>query len=286
MKKFTEEKPLFICYKHPDKFLLKYSDVEPDKDFDRLLFRRATPVEDKDYKIVFGCQRPPEEFTVYNHLTGLEGVSGLVFHERLVHVLQEICPQDFQAFPVTIKNFGKKVEPFENKDYFILNLLHPIDALDKEKSRVRFWDPEKPDWSRIRSIERGILKENCMEDHHLGRLTGFLGHELISPFLANHLRKLKMTKGLQFLADKESYPRLLPEEYLQVSLDREEYEAARRAFVTTLNNSEEFAQFKKYLHLLPRSSVEKLIDLTLERSSFNTKECDELRALLDQRDQQ
>ena len=279
MKKFKGNRPLLIYHTHPDKFLLEYRDVDPPKTFNLYQFMRVNPLEEKKYNIVFGSKRKPEDFTQYNYLHCCEG-PGLILHERVLTVLQEICPEDFQAFPILIKNFNPKTPPFENKDYYILNLLHEIDALDKEKSRLRFDHPEAPEWF---SIQRLVFKETSMGDHHLGRLKGYLPIELLSPFLATHLTKLKLTKGIKFLTEKEAYSRLLPEEILQYYLNNKEYEAARRAFIPILNNSRELEDFKKYLHLIPRASVEKLIDLVLERSSLPQKECNELRELLAQR---
>ncbi|KJV54819.1 hypothetical protein OCHUTO_1056 [Orientia chuto str. Dubai] len=53
-----------------------------------------------------------------------------------------MCPDDFQAFPATIKNMKKKNLDFENHDYYVLHVIPLVDAIDKDKTMVKVINEE------------------------------------------------------------------------------------------------------------------------------------------------
>lgn len=57
-----------------------------------------------------------------------------LFNKRLVEKMQKICPNDFIALPVTLINLSNKVEPYENKDFYIVNAVNTLDVLLIEKN--------------------------------------------------------------------------------------------------------------------------------------------------------
>lgn len=278
MAKYKEDKPLFLYAVYsPDKFSLEYRDIEPPKPIKLSDFIGIDPIGNISGDMIFGIKRSHEDFTQHNFLKCYEG--GIVIsHQRIINVLNEVCPHDFQAFPIIIKNIRPTDPEIRNQDYYIIKMLHELDVLDFKQSRLRFRNPQNlNDFDMIRPV----FKENSMGEHHLGYIKKeYSAYEIISPYLANHLTKLKLTKGTKFLTEEQAYPQALPEEYLQYMIMQGKFEGARRYFITLLNNQVYYDELKKYLHLLPVSTVEKLIELTLERSTFHQQQCDELKALL------
>ena len=61
-----------------------------------------------------------------------------LFNKRLVDKMHKLCPNDFIALPVTLINLSDKLEAYENKDFYIINALNTIDAVDREKSFISY----------------------------------------------------------------------------------------------------------------------------------------------------
>ncbi|HQS85044.1 MAG TPA: hypothetical protein PLY23_09175 [Alphaproteobacteria bacterium] len=55
---------------------------------------------------------------------------------------------------------------------------------------------------------------------------------------------------------------------------------ARSHFVGIFNNDREFKKFKKYVPILPKYLIERIIELILAKSTYHQKQCDELKALM------
>ncbi len=62
-----------------------------------------------------------------------------LLREDIVEELLKICPDDFQPLKVTLISKNKHVEPFELHNYYAINVLKAIYALDEEASGV-VWD--------------------------------------------------------------------------------------------------------------------------------------------------
>ena len=63
-----------------------------------------------------------------------------IFNKRAISILEQMCPDDFQAFPITVINSPKKkkLEVFENHDYFAVNITNTVDAIDKDNSTLEY----------------------------------------------------------------------------------------------------------------------------------------------------
>ncbi|PCI36120.1 MAG: hypothetical protein COB50_05140 [Thiotrichales bacterium] len=120
-----------------------------------------------------------------------------IFNKRAVGVLEKICPDDFQAFPIKIINSPdkKKLEPFENNDYFIINITNTVDALDKENSNLKCYED-----GSLYGVENLVLKSDVMGGHHLSRDETLHSKKLVSYELALELIKQKIT-GIAFEID-------------------------------------------------------------------------------------
>ena len=110
---------------------------------------------DKKYKIVAGFEKIDlQDFINFDWLMGGSKIPDL-FNKRLVDKMQKICPNDFIALPVTLMNLSNKIEPYENKDFYIINALNTIDALDRKKSTIYF------------SVEKRVYKKDPWQGHHM-----------------------------------------------------------------------------------------------------------------------
>jgi hypothetical protein len=91
----------------------------------------------REYKIIGGFEKAKlEDFINFDWLTDWE--LPCLFNKRLVDKMNALCPNDFIALPVTLINLSDKVEPYENKDFCIVNALNTIDAVDRKKSFISY----------------------------------------------------------------------------------------------------------------------------------------------------
>lgn len=50
----------------------------------------------------------------------------------------KLCSDDFQPIPVTLVSLHKEVEQFENKDFYTLNVVKCIQAIDESQSIIEW----------------------------------------------------------------------------------------------------------------------------------------------------
>ena len=194
-KQTSENKPM-IEYPndgYPDKYEIEYYKFKEPKEFDLFLTRKGQHIPDSMPKLIFGIKAKPEEFCKYDFLLPTLGPA-FVVHKRVVDKLTEICPEDFQAFNVEIHNLDPDGEQFVNKDFYLINILHRIDAIDRENATLRL----SP--NNMLRVTKKVFKEDGMQGHMLARdeLTGSI---LFHPKLAAEFKK---SKGVQFLSDVEA----------------------------------------------------------------------------------
>lgn len=61
-----------------------------------------------------------------------------LLHKDVVAKMHAICPDDFEAVPVKLVSLHKYVEPFENNDFYFINVLRCIAAMDLDLSDYEF----------------------------------------------------------------------------------------------------------------------------------------------------
>jgi hypothetical protein len=119
-------------------------------------------------KIVFAIEVVPRLFCKRNTLLDVTGSgAGEVYHKRMIEKMQQLCPDDFQAFNVILVNNAKSKEQFENHDFYVLNVLHQVDALDEEKSVFKHWtlSTGRP----TTDLKQARYYDNCWNGHLLVR---------------------------------------------------------------------------------------------------------------------
>ncbi len=195
--------------------------------------------------------------------------SSPLVNARALRVLNELCPNDFQVFDTTVK-----AKDGVTKEYKLLNILRLVDSIDMEKSMYTWSDPDEKCLINLKQLH---FNSSCMQSTHLAR-DKQLPMILVSRTLRDAFRKNKI-KGAKFLEDQEAYNIPYPEEYLE-SVFPEKPEAAKRYFVATMNNKQEYEFFKTRIHKIPREILETLIDMTLSRSSFHKEQCEEIQDII------
>lgn len=105
-----------------------------------------------------------------------------VVSSRLANALCELAPDDIQLFDVSISASDGNLE-----GYKLLNIVHKVDALDREQSEYSLI----PGTDKILSFSKLTFKENGLLGHHLARDSSYNSHLLISDWLANKLNSLK-----------------------------------------------------------------------------------------------
>lgn len=275
MVKNANNDPLFIFDKNRvhNRHILKYYGFNEPKIFELRSLIRNQKLANEKYDIIFGIKAPPEDFTKYDFLCCYDG-SPLIVHRRVLDVLKENCPDEFQAFPVVIRNFDKKNVSFENHDYYAINVLNKIDCIDREKSDLFYRDEETLQQDRF-EIKRLVFKTEGMGHLHLATLYGS-GSEIIHPSLA---AKLKKCKGVEFRTADETYPRHpTPGEFIKYRYEEgteKSLEALRRLMIS-LFSPVELKRFRETYKPDQEEAIRKGIELLKERSKMYDAECAEL----------
>lgn len=200
LQKYTGNKPLLlnINENYPRKCWIYYNAFEKPNQLDLLDTMKAKKLPQKDYNLVFGIKAKPEQFEKLNFLWCPEG-SILVVHYRVVEKFKEFCPNDFQALPITIKNFDGKgaknlqTNTFENKNFYLINILKLEDIYDKS-----FFVTEK---GKMTKLLKTVFNQNCMNGALLARDKERFPYIFFDPSLANHFIN---TKGIQFCTEEEA----------------------------------------------------------------------------------
>ena len=115
----------------------------------------------------------------------------------MLDTMLQMCPNDFEHFNMTIKNLTNKQPAFENKDFYLINALHTIDALDEKKTEIEYWQNGRHLTHSIRG--RWFFKENPWDGHMIAR-DRLSGRVVWHPKLAGEFRN---SKGIEFLTDEE-----------------------------------------------------------------------------------
>ncbi|KJV72873.1 Uncharacterised protein [Orientia tsutsugamushi] len=158
--------------------------------------RPGQRMEEKEYNFIYGTNALQESLIKYDFLSQVDGRAMFLVHKRVLDKLQEMCPDDFQAFPATIKNIKKKNPDFENHDYYVLHIVPLVDAIDKDKTMVKVIHEER--WE----IKNLIFKENCMGKYLLARVKYKVGIYIFAPELA---REFANSRGIEFYSDIEHH---------------------------------------------------------------------------------
>lgn len=152
----------------------------------------------KDYDLVYSYKHSEERLKRFDYLANT-GQAPLV-NQKVLDILNKLCPDDIQAFPVTIVPEPGSKHEFENNDYFLINITKLVDAIDLEKSEVEFFDQDGArdrirDFKKIRFLEFARISS-------LARVSNIHSLKIVSPHLAQALKDAGIT-GVEFIEDKD-----------------------------------------------------------------------------------
>lgn len=167
---------------------------------DRYVWFLSQIKDPKDYDLIYHSSMTEEIMLKRYELVQNNGTSPLV-NKRFKDLLQEICPDDVQFFPATIVNADDKMEPFENHDYYVLNICRKVDALDFDKTEFKLIDKTKPrSPSNVMSPRNRVYKSmDQIEPFGIARLLYFSPDIILPPHVAEAVQKAKI-KGLRLWA--------------------------------------------------------------------------------------
>jgi hypothetical protein len=147
LARFTGTVPLVIYGRglFTYKFQIHFVESEIDLEYGLYSIKNIDP--NKQYKIVAGFNKTKLEDFINHDWINASGKIPMLFNKRLVEKINKICPNDFIALPVTIINITDQVEPYENRDFYIVNAVNTLDVIDDRKSTFGTWtdDSKKPE---------------------------------------------------------------------------------------------------------------------------------------------
>ena len=198
-KRFEGDKPLMDCPKenYPDRMYFRSHGFDGRKNCPKYMFDFMwTNYLTESYPpLIFAIDAEESELTTYDILYTRDGGAVFLIHQRVVDILLELCPNDVQIFEAMIKNFDPKKPAFENHDFYVVNILHTVEALDLEKSKYEI-EEDGFFWLNYRVFK----EEPCMGDHLIAR-EHHNSDILFHPKLA---KRLKDCKRIRFLRDEDS----------------------------------------------------------------------------------
>ena len=168
LRRFEREKPLELrpTEYYPRKFVIEPANWGPDiNPYNNDIGSSPYAIKklDQEYKITVGYKgrASKEELQEVPYLECSVALRcpNYLLHKKVIDIMNRICPEDFEAIPVTIVNQRKNSEYFEIKDFYALNFLKCIDAIDRKNSTIQ--------WGSLNSsdhISKLRYKENPWQD--------------------------------------------------------------------------------------------------------------------------
>jgi hypothetical protein len=151
------------------------------------------------YDLIFDVQVEEARIRSYDCLPN--NAAGLLVNKRILELLQEMCPNDFQAFPAIIRS--RKDKPIEayviEDEYWLINVTKLVDCINIDQSQLTLDDN-----GEIEDIRSIVFKGGCMQNGPilLARERRYVPHILVSPLIKDAFKKAKI-KGARFVTDEE-----------------------------------------------------------------------------------
>ena len=237
---------------------------------DSYLFNKATPLDlGQDNDLVLEIPKgSKDEVMKWDSLENAFGSP--IINKRTLDILEAVCPEDFQAFPVIIQAKDGILE----HHYWALNILASVDCIDPQRSLLEYWENS----NRINNIDRLEFKTSSMLQHHLCRVSNHMQMFVVSPELVKIFKQHKI-RGPKFYRDDEVYNRyILPEDVL-MEWHKKDPDEAQRRFVRILCQSKEYNRLKEGLNKIPLATLEDIVSRTLSKTIMHQDQCNELMQL-------
>jgi len=115
----------------------------------------------------------------------IDAFSVPIVSRRLADLLIEIAPHEIQLIPALIENPG---------EWFVLNVLSEVDAIDYKRSVMTFYEPEHPRLpGKPRGVVQLILDPAKVGDHRIFRLHDWMVAVVVSEAVKRRCELAGMT---------------------------------------------------------------------------------------------
>lgn len=176
-----------------DAYIFSYGKRLPfDSENSNLLATRQNP---EDYDLKFTTLMKEEILQSYDILPVNKPL--LLVNRKVLDILTELCPDDFQAFPAVIVPETPDIPDFENHDYWVINITKSVDGIYHDMSDIIY---DKDNW--IHKIKKLTILDNALKKCHLARELKYFSIIYVSPTLVKAFKKAKVT-GVKFIKDYE-----------------------------------------------------------------------------------
>ena len=113
--------------------------------------RLNTLQDPKDYDLIYHAEISEEKLKGYACMPN--NSQAPLVNQKVLDMLLELCPDEFQYFPVTIVGENPKYPFFENHDYCLINICKTVDIVDQSQSKIKYFESGNFD-----SIEKLFIK--------------------------------------------------------------------------------------------------------------------------------
>ncbi len=161
-----------------------------------------TLVDPKNYDLIYHSVIVPDVFIERYDVFPNNGTAPLV-NKKVKNLLENLCPEDVQFFPVMIKNDNDKIDHFENHDYWLLNICSIYEDVNFEKSEFKYGSPGTCIEGALLGYKKCVFNEIVDQKiPHISRLIHSQAHIIVSPELVKRFKKEKI-KGAKFIKNND-----------------------------------------------------------------------------------
>ncbi len=161
LQRFEGSKPIELWLTNYTLFRLQPEDTEFKIDLIGIINSKYSLKKfEKQNNLVVGFKKKVTKEEIENLPYLHANVLGLkhLIRKDIIELMLQLCPDDFEAIPVKVISANKHVEPFELNDYYTINVLRCIKAIDEANSDIVI---DKDGWANIKKFR---YRENPWEE--------------------------------------------------------------------------------------------------------------------------
>lgn len=206
----------------------------------------------------------------YDYISNISGAP--VVNKKIRMLLEGFCPDDVQFIEAEIKTKDGIIKD----EYYALNILNKVDAIDMEESDYYYEEDGRIDFEKI------YFKSNCMKNHCIARESQCMSLILVSEELKQLFRKNKI-KGPVFDTDEKVYSLSDPAHNKIKDYYAGNFPFALRAFKNLLESANSFFMLKRKFGRYPTEMIEKFISNVENLNEEGQKNLLTTKTLLEER---
>ena len=154
---------------------------------------KETLQDPKDYDLLYTYFYDEKKLKSYACMPN-NGQAPLV-NQKVLDILLDLCPDEFQYFPVTIVGENPKHPPFENHDYFLINICQTVDGIDKFQTDLQYLDKDLG--GAAYGIEGDLFLKAKLPYFNMARDETLASHIYVAEPLVKAFKKAKIN-GVKF----------------------------------------------------------------------------------------